>query len=60
MPSYQCHDCSKDVKVGFNYCRSCGNYLRQGFAPTQLAIARQGTDKYCGNCGKPVRVCVCY
>jgi hypothetical protein len=59
MPNYQCSDCKKDDKTGFNYCRSCGNHLREGYAPTNLEICRQGTDRYCGNCGKPVDKCKC-
>lgn len=59
MSKFNCRDCEKDDKTGFNYCRSCGDHLRKGYAQTRLAICRQGTDKFCGNCGKKVRECSC-
>jgi hypothetical protein len=59
MPDYKCINCKKDDKAHFNYCRACGNHLGRGETRVRLAIARQATDKYCGNCGNPVRKCQC-
>ena len=59
MARFNCSNCEKDAKTGFNFCRQCGENLRGSYVPTNLAIARQGTDRFCGNCGKPVDKCKC-
>jgi hypothetical protein len=59
MSSRKCDECEKDEKTGFNYCRKCGHHIRAGIVHTRLAIAKTASDRFCGNCGKPVQACRC-
>jgi hypothetical protein len=58
-PSEKCEHCVYHEAIGFNYCRKCGYHLQAGEIHTMRPNAKSKAFKFCGNCGKEVRVCNC-
>jgi hypothetical protein len=59
MPNEKCDHCEYNEAIRFNYCRKCGYHLQAGNIHTMRANARTKDNKFCGNCGKKVKVCRC-
>lgn len=58
-PTRRCRDCDK-YESQHNFCRMCGFEFRPGYARrVKSAAAYHVNEKYCGNCGEPIKECKC-